>query len=47
MSTFMNLWLGWVYPFKALPYSDYIAAFVLVGLIVALIKTIKSFMRYV
>lgn len=43
MSTvFIEIWLSWAYYFSALPYSDYVAAFVLVGLVIFAAKKLKS-----
>lgn len=47
MTTFMNLWMSWAYYFNALPYGDHIAAILLVGLVIFILKRMKRMMRYV
>lgn len=47
MSTFMNLWMAWAYYFNGVPFGEYVAAFILVGVVIFLFKRMKAVMRYV
>jgi len=47
MSTLMDLWLSWAYYFKALPFGDYVAAFVLVVGVIFVLNRLKAAMWYV
>lgn len=48
MSMFMTFWNAWAHLFRAIPNGDpYVAAFVLVVLMVLAMKTLRSASRYV
>lgn len=47
MSFFIELWMSWVHIFKGVPYPEYVAAIVFVGLVIFAVKKIKGMSRYV
>ena len=47
MNTLMNLWMAWAYYFNDLPFGDYVAAFIMVTIVIFVFKRMKAAMRYV